>query len=369
MLPDRSVEGQSMTYRNKLILKRLLIGLAIGVGVIGLLLLIGYTYLGRYLVYTLEGARFSFSSPSPETSAALSGQTAAVPSNVELVMGSAISANEVLTSTNTALEDTEVRGVLVDYSTLSQGTTLNQIEVGGDNCNTLVLEMRASDQAIVSNEAVTALIQRAKNQDTWLVAVLSCLSDSEYALAHDDLALKIEGAALWMSSEGSYWLDPAQPEVLSRITERIAQLAQMGFDEVVLSDFTIPLSDSLVYDYGDSTREDIMVKAYNQLVDATVDFCKLGLQIRDPEAGHPAMVAADRIYVCFETGAYVKEYAQKHPDQYLVFITSSHDTRFDSYGKIQCSSDYNEGVTYSGGQEDTEENQDTEEYDGEYTEE
>ncbi len=359
-----------MTYRNKLILKRLLIGLAIGAGVIALLLLIGYTYLGRYLVYTQDGARFSFSSPSPEGSAAPSSQTAAVPSNVELVMGSAISANEVLSSTNTALEDTEVQGVLVDYSTLSQGTTLNQIEVGGDSCNTLVLEMRASDQAIVSsNEAVTALIQRAKNQDTWLVAVLSCLSDSEYALAHDDLALKIEGAALWMSSEGSYWLDPAQPEVLSRITERIDQLAQMGFDEVVLSDFTIPLSSSLVYDYGDSTREDIMVKAYNQLVDATVDKCKLGLQIRDPEAGHPAMVAADRIYVCFEDGAYVKEYAQGHPDQYLVFITSSHDTRFDSYGKIQCSSDYNEGVTYSGGQEDTEDNQDTEDDAEEYTEE
>ncbi len=348
-----------MTYRNKLLLKRALIGLAIAVGVIALLLLIGYTYLGRYVVYTQDGAYFSFSSTPPQASGTAGGQLAQAPSNAEVQMGSAISANEVLSSTASAMKDTEVRGVFVDYQTLVDGSTLNEIEVGTDESNTLMLEMRASNEPIVSNDAVTALIQRAKSQDTWVIAVLSCLSDSEYALAHDTEALKIDGGALWMSRDGSYWLDPAQPEVINRIADKIRQLAQMGFDEVVLNDFTIPLSDTLVYDYGDSTREDIMVKAYNNLVDATVDQCKLGLQIRDPSSGHPAMIAADRIYVCFESGAYVREYAQAHPDQYLVYITSSHDTRFDGYGKIECSAEYNEGVTYIGSGGSTETTQDT----------
>ncbi len=335
-----------MTYRNKLLLRRILIILAIIIAAIAILLLIGFTYLGRYVVYTEDGAYFSFNSQPPEPST--ENGLVAVPSNIELITGEPISANETIGETTTSLEDTDVKGILVDYNTLSNGSTLNEIELGSESNNTLVLEMRSADQELLTSQPVINLIERAKTQETWLVAMISCLSDSEYAEAHIDQSIQIYGGALWMSAAGSYWLDPGQEAVISYLSDIIRQLSEMGFDEVILNDFYLPTSDRIDYDYGDSSSSEIMINAYNNLLDATMDYCKLGLLITSPESGHQAFDAADRIYVYFEDGGSVKEYAENHTDQYLVFITDSHDTRFDAYGKIEFNGDFSEissGVT------------------------
>ena len=137
-----------------------------------------------------------------------------------------------------------------------------------------------------------------------------------------------------MNSDGNYWLDPAQDAVIAYLADIIHQLSEMGFDEVILNQFSFPYSDSIVYDTGDSTRDELLVRAYNDLVDATIQDCDLGLLVSEPSEGHQALDAADRLYVYFSEGSQVKEYAERHPDHYLVFVTDSHDTRFDSYGKL-----------------------------------
>ena len=177
-----------MTYRNKLLLRRILIILAIIIAAIAILLLIGFTYLGRYVVYTEDGAYFSFNSQPPEPST--ENGLVAVPSNIELITGEPISANETIGETTTSLEDTDVKGILVDYNTLSNGSTLNEIELGSESNNTLVLEMRSADQELLTSQPVINLIERAKTQETWLVAMISCLSDSEYAEAHIDQSIQ-----------------------------------------------------------------------------------------------------------------------------------------------------------------------------------
>ena len=323
-----------MTYRNKLLLKRFLIVLAVIAAVILALLLIGFTYLGRYVVYTEDGAYFSFHSQAP--SEAPQAQTVAAPSSIELVTGEPISANEAIGGDfGKMLEDTQVKGVLVDYDTLKNGSTLNKIELGAEANNTLVLEMRTGSSDILKTQPVLELIGRAKTQETWLVAMISCLSDSAYAEAHYDQAIKVYGGTLWADDDGRYWLDPAQDAVISYLAGMIEQLSQMGFKEVILNDFSLPISDRIDYTFGDSTSDEIMIRAYNNLLDATMDYCKLSLLITDPVSGHQAFDAADRIYVYYQDGGSVKDYVEAHPDQYLVFITDSHDTRFDAYGKIE----------------------------------
>lgn len=348
-----------MTYRNKLLLKRTLIILAIVAAVVAVLLLIGFTYLGRYVVYTEDGAYFSFNSQPPVVSEG--GTVAELPSNIELVTGEPISTNETIGDSETALADTDVHGYLVDYATLADGTTLNEIDLTAEVCNTLVLEMRSADQPLLTTQAVTELIDRAKIQDTWLVAMVSCLSDSEYALENMDQAIRISGGALWMSSSGSYWLDPGQEPVIQYVADLIQQLADMGFDEVILNDFSLPTGDSVDYDYGDSTSTDIMLAAYNNLLDATMDSCKLSLYIEDPASGHQAFDAADRIYVYMDDGGSVKDYAENHPDQYLVFITDSHDTRFDDYGKVEIIGDFGSDAPVQTAPEDDAEGTDEDE--------
>lgn len=328
-----------MTYRNKLLLRRTLIVLGIIFAALAVAAIIGFTYLGRYVVYTENGAYFSFNSQSPQEQPTDSSKVSL--EQVAVIMGQSISAEEILGNDDTNIPDTDVRGVLIDYETLKAGVSFNALGIDTESCNTLMLEMRSEGSAILSSDAVRTLIDRAKARDLRLIALISCLDDSEYALDHQSEALSISGGALWVNSDGNYYLDPTNDSVIDYLAGLIHDLADMGFQEVILDHFSFPYSDSIVYDTGDSTRDDLLINAYNDLLDATVGDCELGLLISEPEDGHQALDAADRLYIFFSEGSRVARYVDEHPNQYLVFITASHDTRFEGYGKIFAESGSN----------------------------
>lgn len=101
-----------MTYRKKLLLKRLLIVLGIVAAVLAVVMIIGFTYLGRYVVYTEDGAHFSFHAQSSLEQPG--GTTPVVLDQMELIMGASVSAEELLGDDNTNIPDSDVQGVLVD---------------------------------------------------------------------------------------------------------------------------------------------------------------------------------------------------------------------------------------------------------------
>ena len=329
-----------MTYRNKLRLRRFLIILGIVLLVLFIAGLIGFSYLGRYVVYTEDGAHFSFHSSAP--SAPESIQAAAPVESPVLVTGNSIREESILEDDSSiVLAADEVKGLFVDYVTLNDPVAVSAVDLSTGDYNTLVLEMRVGGSDILDTDAVRQLISRAKNAEMHLAALMSCLDDSDYALAHSSEALAISGGALWMSSSGSYWLDPTQKDVQDYLVSMISQLESMGFQEVILNNFSFPTSDSIVYN-SDSTRESMLQDAYTALEKSVGPNCTLGILVKDPEAGHQAFDLAEHVYVCYSDGGTIKQYAQEHPDAYLVFLTSSHDTRFDDYGKIftQQSADY-----------------------------
>ena len=236
-----------MTYRNKLRLRRFLIILGIVLLVLFIAGLIGFSYLGRYVVYTEDGAHFSFHSSTP--SAPESVQAAAPVESPVLVTGSSILEESILEdSDSVALSDTEVSGLLVDYVTLNDPTAVSAVDLSTGAYNTLVLEMRAGGSDIVDTDAVRQLITRAQNAEMQLVAMMSCLDDSTYALAHTNEALAISGGALWLNSAGSYWLDPTQKNVQDYLVSMITKLESMGFQEVILNNYSFPTADSIVRD-------------------------------------------------------------------------------------------------------------------------
>ena len=198
-----------------------------------------------------------------------------------------------------------------------------------------------SGSAILDTDAVRQLISRAESAQMHLVAMMSCLNDSAYALSHTSEALAISGGALWMNSAGSYWLDPTNADVQNYLAGMIHQLEAMGFQEVILNNFSFPTTDEIVYS-SDSTRESMLQDAYKALENKVGLDCTLGLLIKDPESGHQAFDLAEHLYVYYSDGSSLKQYVDDHPDTYLVFLTASHDTRFDDYGKVytQQSVDY-----------------------------
>jgi hypothetical protein len=328
-----------MTYRNKLLLKRFLIILGIVLLAVFLLLLLGFTYLGRYVVYTEDGAYFSFRTQA-EASSSEELVLAAPPEAPVLVTGDSIYESEALgDEQGLQLADTEVNGLLLDYETLADGSTLNSIELTDESLNTLALEMRSGSSDILNTSAVLDLIDRAKSQGLRLVAMISCLNDINYAEAHFDQCLQTASGDRWLTDSGSYWLDPTNQAVQDRITDMILTLADMGFQEVILNNFSFPESESISYAAGDSTREELLIDAYESIEEAVGLQCTLGILVRDTENGHQAFDVAEHLYVYFSSGSAIKEYVEAHPDYYLVFVTNSHDTRFDDYGKLYTDQD------------------------------
>lgn len=326
-----------MTYRQKLLLRRLLILFGILVVLVALILILGFHYLGRYVVYSEDGAYFSFRSETTTDSALSPEAPGTVLENPVLVTGASIWEDFALMEELEApLEDYEINGLILDYATLADGSTLNEIDFTESDYNTLVLELRSGGSDLLQTDAVETLIRRAQSQDIRLIAMISCLDDQAYALEHQSQALPIDGGALWVSSSGSYWLDPTEPDVQAYIEDFILKLCDRGFSEVILENFYFPESDYIVYNTGESTRAQLTADAYQAIAEKLNGRCTLGLFISDADTGHQAYDLAEHLYVYMGSGNSVTEYDTAHSDRYIVYITDSHDTRFDSYGKLQA---------------------------------
>lgn len=328
-----------MTYRQKLLLRRVLVILGILLAAAALILILGFYYLGRYVVYTEDGAYFSFQAQASSSSLEAEAPGAA-PENPVLVTGNSIWEDfALMEELETPLEDYEINGLIVDYETLKDGSTLNEIDFSEADYNTLVLELRSQGSQLLQTSEVETLMRRAQGQDIKLIAMISCLDDREYALEHQSQALPINGGALWVSSGGSYWLDPTDQDVQQYLIDMILELCEMGFSEVILENFYFPESDYIDYDTGEFSRAELAAQAYQTLADKLQGRCILGLYISDTEEGHQAYDLAEHLYVYMSSGNTVAEYDSTHSDRYIVYITDSHDTRFNSYGKVQAERD------------------------------
>ena len=90
-------------------------------------------------------------------------------------------------------------------------------------------------------EAVTALSDR----EVYLVAEISTLLDTAMATRNTPLALKTGSGAVAGDSSGS-WLDPYNTDVREYMTSLLTELADMGFDEVLLTGLAFPETENVV---------------------------------------------------------------------------------------------------------------------------
>ena len=330
-----------MTYHDKIILKRAIKFLGISILVISLFLLIGFTYLSRFLVYTQDGTYFNFNLSQHLADA--SETLGPVANPPPLVTGEPIELENAATGVGgVTLASTEISGLLIDYETLKEGSSLSTVDLS--DCNTLMLEMRVNGSEILSSESVLSLIERAQKRSMYLIALMSCLDDNDFALENADDALQITGGALWMSSSGSYYLNPESENVQDYIVSYINSLQDMGFNEIVLENFSFPLSSTIATDADEETRGTILQDSFNAIRDRTNSRCPLGILVNDPDTGHQAYDVADRVYIYFSSGTELADYVDAHSGYHLIFITNSHDTRFDSYGKITTEISFSENA-------------------------
>jgi len=301
-------------------------------------------WLERYIVYTRDGAELDLSLSSNE----VVGEAATPPAPGQ---GISIYYNEGDNAVEITNELTQLDGYYIDINTLTNdiagvwdmleplkaGTPIMIDLKGGYGSfyySSTVPEAIASQS--VSVASVDELIKEMKNKGFYTIARISAFRDYNFGLHHVSSGLMhVNRMGLWPDEGGCYWLNPEDPIVVSWLTNLVNELKNMGFNEVVLTDFRFPNSDKYLYN-GDKNQA--LANTAQRLLDSctavnfTLSFGTTDASLQIPDG-------RSRIYLenvdPTNVGARASQVTVDNPQIRLVFLASTNDTRYNDYGVLR----------------------------------
>lgn len=329
----------SLSYRSRRRIGRALTALAV-IAVIALVVwLVWIVWVGRYIVYTSQGAKLDFSIAPTFPS----GEVATMPPPGETVD----IRFEVLPTEETAPtvdEDPRLRGYHIDTDDLKTDITavrarLEQLSPG----TAVLLDVKDSTGCFYTSTLAPAapeldtaqmdeLISWLESRDLHVIARLPALRDRAYALSHveDGLAKDDGSGELWADEDGHFWLDPTAQGTREHLTQVVNELKALGFDEVVFTRFCYPDTDALAFD-GDRTQ------ALGEAAAALVESCATESFWLSFEADAAFPLPAGNARLCMQDvpasqlHQIAAQAATDDPSLHLLFLTTVNDTRFDQY--------------------------------------
>ena len=335
------------SYRNKRLLKRtLLIALAVLLGILALIVC-RFIYLGRFVTYDNAGAHLDYEQH-------LTATRAPEPA----VSDEDFSFDTVLDAASEEDGDTAQTAKLTGYyiTTTMLASGVDQVRAAlsqADDYNAVMVDVKsifgsfyystaisgAAKATVLDIKQVDQLIaELAQQKGVTLIARVPAFSDPEYALKHQSQALPLYNGALWTDEHDCYWLNPYSNDVQGYLTSIALELAGLGFDEVLFDNFYVPDDSSIVWDTEAITQVAALETcAENLQANLTGSSIRLAL---GTEVSSVAQYAS-RVFITTEKANDVTRITQEmtdvlsNPSTQLVFITTSHDTRFDSSGLIR----------------------------------
>lgn len=334
----------NIPYRHKRILTRVSTVLLILLLVFVVVWFCWVVWLQRYVVYTDDGATLNFEQSSYD----LVGESPVKPvaqANVSIFY------NEGADAIDTSNEMTQLIGyyidsdmfknnmdnVLLQIERLSSGTPI-MIDMKGPY-GSFFYNSNLSDAVISAStdiDAVESLVAKLKSKGFYTIARVSAFRDREFGNSHVSSGLyMLSRKGLWMDDGGMYWLDPTNSTTTSWIASVVLELRDMGFNEVVLSNFCFPDSDQYIFN-GDKTAA--LQSAAATLVSscAASDFV-LSFAVDDPTFTLPGERC--RLYLegvnANGIGSTASKVTVDDPATQLVFIAETGDTRYDTYSVLR----------------------------------
>lgn len=334
------------SYRNKRRAKLTLGILAAVLLLLFLLCLFRFIYLQRFLVYTPDGVQLDYTQNlQSDRTPAEELDPAAFP--VEI-----LAAEDGMAVSSQAMEELrQLSGFYVTTSMLQDVSAVREALDAQEHISALMLDMKSifgnfyyastipgAVQSSADIPAIASLLETLTAQENlYLIARIPAFSDNNFALANQAYGLPLSSGALWMDSNGCYWLDPMEEEVQSYLVSIAMELSNLGFDEVVFEDFRVPDSSSIVYN-REVSRDEAAAEAAKAICAALSSY-----PIRVSFGSAAALVAesADRIYLQASDGSAAAGLVAGYEDSLedtstqVVFLTASRDTRFESYGILR----------------------------------
>ena len=211
-------------------------------------------WLERYIVYSSDGARLEMGSDP----AGFAGVEAVKPAAQG---GVSIFYNEGLDAVEISKDLTAINGYYLDYATMVKDMAgamdnLSVVPAG----TPILVDMKggygtffystsisgAVKSASAPVQQVDEFVQKLKSKGYYMIARVSAFQDYMYGNANVTSGIYMTSrAGLWLDGEGCFWLDPASAGVQSWITSAVLELKNMGFHEVVLSNFQFPNTDKI----------------------------------------------------------------------------------------------------------------------------
>jgi hypothetical protein len=147
----------------------------------------------------------------------------------------------------------QLNAVEVSPSAVTDGTAASQVTAAGGNALVVTvkdveghlawqsqnaLAVAARDKSGVSLNGTEAFSQAirtlAQGDDLYLVARVCCFEDLWMCVYSRAMALTTQGGKLWYDSDGMPWLSPANADARAYLTDLCKELAELGFDEILL---------------------------------------------------------------------------------------------------------------------------------------
>ena len=238
-------------YRGRRTITDILKLIAIALAVAVVLVVAGLFFLQRYIVYTDDGPRLDLpplfrTDGGVSSSAPLPGRE-----DISLIERPAGSQSEPVVPPEPA-------GFALQLSVdqVADGSAAARLEEAG--AKAVILEMKDrngrlswySEQELAGRAKVNArqqlndVLRQWNEGKVYTIARVCCFRDDSLPYYRNSLALR-RGEYNWRDELGLRWVSPAQEKAQAYIAGLCAELAALGFDEIVLEQFHFPIRGNL----------------------------------------------------------------------------------------------------------------------------
>lgn len=236
------------TYRGRRTARENLILIVIILAVALVLAIGAFFYLQQYIVYTEDGARLDLPFFSDLEQGAQSEPTPPPEQPVQVV---------VEEPEPPPVPEVAMQLALLPVSSVEDGTVAALAEAAG--ADGVILDMK-DDQGQLHwylsdppaqagghpDEALNLRLAALTGGELYTVARFSCFKD--HALAQDTAyAILTNSGYRWTDPESVRWSSPTDPDVHAYLIARLVELAELGFDEILLDNCGYPNRGNLGY--------------------------------------------------------------------------------------------------------------------------
>ncbi len=222
--------------------------------------------------------------------------------------------------------------VALPEAALYDGTAVEQIQGAGGDCAlfdmktnsgrlaySTQLELAVQANLTVESPAINAAAKALNaTEGLYTVARVSCFKDHDTSNVNRALCVTTNSGYRWTDPEGIRWISPTNPTVRDYLTQICVELAELGFDEILLDNAGYPNQGNLHYikkgaAYDAAQFSTVIDGFYAQVADALAGYdVKLSVvTTAEAMAGMDSLTGqtpenlarADRLWLVDETGA------------------------------------------------------------------